>query len=191
LAECRTAIYKRYAKVHRVVVEECSENSLTTNDSFSNLTSLADNNDVKTLVVLESNDKVSMDDNIWPVSYPKYVTLDLGVGPKKFILDTGCDMTILSPEYLNDTNQSSNCGVARSQSAFGHLVEASVVKVPARLSSHGIEQDLLFVSLTCAVTDQLKQDVGLLSLHNYEMLLNSEHVYNVDAYTINMHQLAA
>jgi len=91
-----------------------------------------------------------MDDNIRPVSYPKYITLDLGVGPKKFILDTGCDMTILSQEYLNDTNQSSNCVVARLKSAFGHLVEASVVKVPARLSSPGIEQDLpCFSYLRC------------------------------------------
>jgi len=32
----------------------------------------------------------------------------------------------------------------------------------------------------------LKQDVGLLLLHDYEMLLNSEHVYNVDACTRSM-----
>jgi len=183
-AECKSNLSKQTShKVLRVVVEETTDDLFIDNVlSHFNLKHLTDVGDVKTLVISQCDNKK----NVLPTlhsSNANHVYIDFGLGPKDFILDTGSDLTIIRPEYLTDNYQTNKIGTAKLQSAFGQLVEATVVECPARLLSPDNEFDLPFVSITCAVTDQLQQPTGLLSLHDYELLLNSERVFKVNACT--------
>ena len=101
MAECRSVNFKRahesHAQVLRVVHEEVEPDDLDSH-SRSTLKNLTDDCDVRTLVVCNEG---ILSDNIRSVSQPKHVFIDFGVGPKDFILDTGSDLTIIRPEYLN------------------------------------------------------------------------------------------
>jgi hypothetical protein len=96
------------------------------------------------------------------------VMLDLGSGPRQFIIDSGASLSVVKSCMLPTMRHTAPERSVNLVSAFGDVTVAALLDVTASL----VGQDVVggCIPLTVARTDKLVGDVGVLSLADFERL---------------------
>jgi len=160
--------YSTPTKVNRVVCE--SQIDLNDRYDVPDLKPLIDDNDVTTII-----SKVNVNSSSLIKSQPVNVKVVIGDKKVDFIIDSGTEISVIPSKYVPEHLFNSEYGFTNLQSAFGNSIEAKFIHIPCHLENTVDDMIHQNVLLSCAITDELKPAIGLLSLNDYNTLtINNE-----------------
>src|SRR3989442_452219 len=124
-----------------------------------------------------------------PGFVPVVPNLNLGEDGKliTFLLDSGSQLSVLRKDLLPEDFSYNDSPPGRRvflKGAFGPEVTAQLLKVEAALSDE-FGSELPAVVLNIALCDSLNGNIGLLSMHDYNFLLNSTNIVCPDVKLLN------
>src|SRR5437867_10165804 len=115
------------------------------------------------------------------------VTLNIGGKLITFLLDSGSQLSVLRKDLLPEDFSYDDGPPGRRvllKGAFGPEVPAQLLKVEAALSDE-FGSELPAVALNIALCDSLNDNIGLLSMHDYNVLRNATNIVCPDIKLLN------